>query len=368
MLLNEARARAIEDLDKILTEKEALQGQINILEMRLAEADARIKVAAQEKIHVELLENQLEKLKIEMSEKDKGSEYNLHEGHKKNLNVDSPLSDASGFTSLSKELDLVRKENMELRDDIQMLEVMLNNVKETGEHVLLFEKERSSLDATLKELESRVTVAQDDVSKLSALKHECRILQEKVENLQGLLDKATKQADQAIIAVQQNHELQKKVDRLEESLEKVSSNEYPSESSQRYTELLQQKVILLEERIQKSDEEIHSHVQMYHESVKEFQDTVNRLKEESKRRAQDEPVEDMPWEFWSRLLVTFDGWLLEKKISSEDAKLLRDLAWKRNAQIRDACFACKDKGEREALATFLKLISSRTRYFLFSLK
>ncbi|XXG90522.1 hypothetical protein AAC387_Pa12g2265 [Persea americana] len=360
LLLNEARVHAIEDLDKILSEKEALQGQINTLEMRLAEADARIKVAAQEKIHVELLEDKLEKLKIEMSDRDQGSEDNLYEDRKRNLIVKSPLSDASGFTSLSNELDLVRKENMELKDDIQTLERMLSNVKETGERVLLLEKERSSLEATLKELESRVTVAQEDVSKLSTLKYECKVLQENVENLQGLLDKATKQADQAILVVQQNHDLQKKVDRLEESLEKVNSNEYPLESSHQFTEHLQQKVILLEERFQKSDEEIHSHVQMYHESVRQFQDTVNRLKEESKRRAQDEPVEDMPWEFWSRLLITFDGWLLEKKISSEDAKLLRDLTWKRDARIRDTYFTCKDKGEHETLATFLKLVSSRT--------
>lgn len=54
-LLNQARVRALEDLEMILNDKNALQAQINILEIRLAETDARIKVAAQEKIHVELL-------------------------------------------------------------------------------------------------------------------------------------------------------------------------------------------------------------------------------------------------------------------------------------------------------------------------
>lgn len=36
-LLNQARVRALEDLQKILAEKKALQGEINVLEMRLAD-------------------------------------------------------------------------------------------------------------------------------------------------------------------------------------------------------------------------------------------------------------------------------------------------------------------------------------------
>lgn len=45
LLLNEARVQALEDLNKIRQEKEAPQGEINVLELKLAETDAKIKVA-----------------------------------------------------------------------------------------------------------------------------------------------------------------------------------------------------------------------------------------------------------------------------------------------------------------------------------
>ncbi|KAI9072436.1 hypothetical protein K1719_045597 [Acacia pycnantha] len=242
-LLNQAKVHAIGDLEKVLSEKEALQGEINLLEMRLAETDAWIKVATQEKIRVEHLENHLEALRNEMNRK------GITEGRE------------------------------------------LNDVRNTGERSVMLEKVRTTLETAVKDFEAKLSVSQEDVSKLSTLRVEYKNLSEKVENLQLLLDKATKQADQATIVLQENQHLQRKIK-------------------------------LLEDHIQKSDKELQSYVQLYHESVMEFQDTVNTLKEESKRRALDEPVEDMPLGFWSQLLVKIDGWSLEKKISTDDAVLL----------------------------------------------
>ncbi|KAL5772017.1 hypothetical protein ACOSP7_011624 [Xanthoceras sorbifolium] len=360
-LLNEARVQALEDLHKILGEKEALQGEINVLEMRLAETDARIKVATQEKIHVELLEDQLQKLRNELSQRGafENSKLDTNENQKKLLN-EEPVPDNSSIISLSKELDSLRTENLSLNNDVQALKTQLNNVKNTDERVVMLEKERTFLESSLKELESKLSISQEDVSKLSTLKVECKDLYEKVENLQGLLDKSTKQAGQAILVLQQNQELRKKVDKLEESLDEANVYKLSSEKMHQYNELMQQKIKLLEERLQRSDEEIHSYVQLYQESVKEFQDTLNSLKEESKKRALDEPVDDMPWEFWSRLLLIIEGWLLEKKISTSEAKLLREMVWKRDRHIHDAYMACKKKNEREAVSTFLSLTSSST--------
>ncbi|KAL5839147.1 hypothetical protein ACOSQ3_011851 [Xanthoceras sorbifolium] len=360
-LLNEARVQALEDLHKILGEKEALQGEINVLEMRLAETDARIKVATQEKIHVELLEDQLQKLRNELSQRGafENSKLDTNENQKKLLN-EEPVPDNSSIISLSKELDSLRTENLSLNNDVQALKTQLNNVKNTDERVVMLEKERTFLESSLKELESKLSISQEDVSKISTLKVECKDLYEKVENLQGLLDKSTKQADQAILVLQQNQELRKKVDKLEESLDEANVYKLSSEKMHQYNELMQQKIKLLEERLQRSDEEIHSYVQLYQESVKEFQDTLNSLKEESKKRALDEPVDDMPWEFWSRLLLIIEGWLLEKKLSTSEAKLLREMVWKRDRHIHDAYMACKKKNEHEAVSTFLSLTSSST--------
>ncbi|PPR85010.1 hypothetical protein GOBAR_AA35698 [Gossypium barbadense] len=214
-------------------------------------------------------------------------------------------------------------------------------------------------DKSMKELESKLSVSQQESSNISTLKTECKDLWAKVENLQLLLDKATKQADQAILVLQQNQDLRKKVDKLEESLEAATVFKASSEKTQQYNELMQQKIKLLEERLQKSDQEIYSYVQLYQESIKEFRDTLNSLKEESKKRALDEPVDDMPWEFWSCLLLTIDGWVLENKILNSEAVPLREMVWKRDRRICDAYVMCKEKTEDEVISTFLQLISSQ---------
>ena len=334
------------------------------MEMKLAETDARIQVAAQEKIRVELLEGQLEKLRNEFTQRGgtERIELDMYENHENLLSSEDSIIHNNSFHPLTKELSSLREENVFLKNDIQALKSELNHVKITDERVLMLERQRSLLESSLKDLESKLSASQEDVSKLSSLKVEYKYLWEKVENLQELLDKATKPADQAITVLQQNQELRKKVDKLEESLEEVNVYKLSSEKLQQYNELMQQKIMLLEDRLQKSDEEIYSYIQLYQESVKEFQETLDNLKEESKKRALDKPVNDMPSEFWSRLLLIIDGWLIEKKISTHDAKLLREMVWKKDGQIRDAYMACKEKNEREAVTTFLRLTSSPTRY------
>ncbi|KAK8976790.1 hypothetical protein V6N11_047560 [Hibiscus sabdariffa] len=361
LLLNQARVHALEDLQKILNEKETLESEINSLERRLAEADAQIKVASEEKVHAEQLEDQLEKLRTELINRGGSgkSELELYENRNKISNEEALLARDAHVHSLRKEVDSLRTENLALKDDIQALKSLLSNLKNTDERIVTLENEGSFLDASMKELESKLSVSQQDSSNISTLKVECKDLWEKVENLQRLLDKATKQADQAILALQQNQDLRKKVDKLEESLEAANLFKVSSEKIQQYNELMQQKIKLLEDRLQKSDQEIHSYVQLYQESIKEFQDTLNSLKEESKKGISDETVDDMPWEFWSRLLLTIDGWALEKKLSNNDAVLLREMVWKRDRHICDAYVACKEKTEDEVISSFLRLTSSQ---------
>lgn len=355
-LLNQARVHAVGDLEKVLSEKEALQGEINLLEMRLAETDARIKVATQEKIRVEYLENQIEKLRDEMTRKGitEGRGTELHDSQ-------YSLARNDAMNSLTEELSSLTAENASLRNVIESLKAELNDVKNTGERIVILEKERATLESSVKELESKL-YSQEDISELSTLRVECKNLSEKVENLQLLLDQATKQADQATVVLQENQDLQRKVDKLEQSVEEANVYKLSSEKLQKYNELLQQKIKLLEDHIQKSDEELQSYVQLYQQSLTEFQDTVNTLKEESKRRALDEPVEDMPLEFWSKILLTIDGWSLEKKISIDDAMLLREKVWKRDRGIRDTYMACKELSEQEIISAFLGLTSSASRY------
>ncbi|XP_022632992.1 probable starch synthase 4, chloroplastic/amyloplastic isoform X3 [Vigna radiata var. radiata] len=361
LLLNQARVRALEDLEKILAEKDALQGEINALEARLAETDARIKAAAQEKIRVELLEQQLEKLRNELAEKG-GTEARyeeLRDLQNGDLRDANPLSNKGIIHSLTEELNSLRTENASMKNDLESFKTHISVVKNDDERLVALEKERSSLESALKDLESKLC-SQEDVSKLSILTVECKDLSGKVENLQSLLDKATKQADQAVIVLQQNQDLRRKVDELETSLEEANIHKLSSDQLQKYSELMKQKINVLEERLQKSDEELNSYIQLYQKSVKEFQDTLDTLKEQSKRKALEEPVEDMPWEFWSQLLLLIDGWGIEKKISVDDASLLREKVWRRDRRISETYMAYKKQSEPEAISAFLGLLSSET--------
>ncbi|XP_027920505.1 probable starch synthase 4, chloroplastic/amyloplastic isoform X2 [Vigna unguiculata] len=361
LLLNQARVRALENLEMILAEKDALRGEINDLETRLAETDAQIKVAAQEKIHVELLEQQLEKLRDELAEKGVTEARYEELGGLQNgdLRDANPLSNKGIIHPLTEELNSLRTENASLKNTLESFKTQFSVVKNNDERLVALEKERSSLESALKDLESKLC-SQEDVSKLSTLTFECKDLLGKVENLQSLLDKATKQADQAVIVMQQNQDLRRKVDELETSLEEANIYKLSSDQLQKYSELMKQKVNLLDERLKKSDEELNSYIQLYQKSVKEFQDTLDTLKEQSKTRALEEPVEDMPWEFWSQLLLLIDGWAIEKKISVDDASLLREKVWRRDRRISETYMAYKEQDEHEAISAFLGLLTSGT--------
>lgn len=254
-----------------------MQGEINVLETRLAETDAQIKVANQEKIHVELLEGQLEKLRNELAQKEstEGKYSELHDLQNGGLSDANPLSHNVSIHSLTEELNSLRAENASLKNAIESFKTQLSDVKNNDERLVALEKERSSLESALKDLESKLSISQDGVSQISTLTVECKDLWDKVENLQSLLDKATKQADQAVIVLQQNQDLRRKVDKLEESLEEANIYKLSSDKLQKYSELMQQKLKLLEDRLQKTDEEINSYVQLYQQWVKEFQDTLD---------------------------------------------------------------------------------------------
>ncbi|RWW82846.1 hypothetical protein BHE74_00008666 [Ensete ventricosum] len=306
-----------------------------------------VHVAAQEKINAGLLENQIEKLKTEIS-----SRNSIEEGKHGTLDDESPLV---------LELNDLRKENALLKDDIQMLKLKLVDVSKTEERLPSLENRHSLLEASLMELRSQLSNAQDDVSRLASLRYECKALSDKVENLQALFSDANIVMDQPSLRLQQYHELQKKVDKIEALVTEATVSKFPSENFHRYDETLQEKIELSEKRLRESDQEIHSQIQLFQESVREFHDALERLKEESKKRSQELSLENLPQEFWSHLLLIIDGWLLEKKISVNDAKLLREMTWKKDARTRDAYLASRSKSEHEKLATFLKLTYSHTR-------
>ncbi|XP_020577383.1 probable starch synthase 4, chloroplastic/amyloplastic isoform X2 [Phalaenopsis equestris] len=354
LLLNQARISALKDLDRILSEKAALQAEINDLELKLPEAKERLKVTTQERMHVEFLEDELERLKNKMYSKDK------FDG--KVLTSDSFSQDAINVT-FAEELNALRIEYASLKDDIKALNEKLNHVPGKEECISMLEKGRSLLETPVRELKSELEVSEIDISVLSSFKTEFEALWDKVENLQALLDTTTARAMQAATLFEQNLELQANVDKLEASLEESNAHKLP-EKSRHYNELVLQKIEMLEERLQAADQEIHSHTLLYQKALEEFENLIEELKERNTKKL-GENVNDMPWEFWSRLLLMVDGWLIEKKISFNDGKLLREMVWKKDHQICDAYLACNGKNEHETIVTFLKLTQPQTSQGLY---
>ncbi|CAM0954378.1 unnamed protein product [Alopecurus aequalis] len=301
---DKGRQRALERADKILKEKEALQRKINILETRLSETGAH------------------------------------HE-----LSTEGDLSDSP----LGLEFDVLKEENILLKEDIEFLKTKLIEVAETEESIFKLEKERALLDASLRELESRFIAAQADMMKLGPRKYDA--WWEKVEKLEDLLENTANQVEHAALILDHNHDLQDKLDKLEESLQAANISKFSSY----LVDLLQRKVKSVEERFQACNHEMHSQIELYEHSIVEFHGTLSKLIEESEKRSLENFTGNMPSELWSRISLLIDGWLLEKKISYNDANTLREMVRKRDSRLREAYLSCRDTESREVMDNFLKM-------------
>ncbi|KAJ3695063.1 hypothetical protein LUZ60_000440 [Juncus effusus] len=263
LLLNQARIQALQELDKVTSEKEALKSEIQILESKLAETDLKLKIQMQERIKTEFLETQLEELKAQIFSPKTGTE----------TGTDS---------SLINQIKTLKVEN-------SLLNSKLEKLKETEERVLKLEREKSQLEESSKDLLEKIEV----------------------------LEASLKEADEEIF----------------------------------FNESLQQKINNLEEQLRISDKEISNLVKLYEESVKEFQSTIEVLKEESLRNSRGE----IAGEIWSSLSLLIDGWFIEKKISRNDCEILREMIWERDLRLKEIYQKFRGLNENEIIAEFLEL-------------
>jgi hypothetical protein len=299
----------LERADKIIKEKEALQQEINNLEIKLSETGAQSELSS------------------------KG------------------MSDAEAL-----EFDVLKEENMLLKDDITFFKEKLIEITETEESLFKLEKERALLDASLRELECAFIAAQSDMLKLGPMQHDA--WWEKVENLEELLESTANQVEHAALILDGYHDVQDKVDKLEASLGATSISEF----CLYLVDLLKKRVKSIEERFQACNHEMHSQIELYEHSIVEFHDTLSKLIKESEKKSMEHYAEGMPSEFWSRISLLIDGWSLEKKISNNDANILREMAWKRDSCLREAYLSSRGKAERELIDSFLKMALPGTRY------
>ncbi|EES18558.1 hypothetical protein BDA96_09G221000 [Sorghum bicolor] len=302
LLLNQARLQALGRADKILKEKEALEQKINILEMKLSETGTQSVLSSEVK------------------------------------------SDAEGL-----EFDVVKEENVLLKDDMNFLKAKLIEITETEESLFKLEKERALLDASLRELECTFISAQSDMLKLGPLQQDA--WWEKVENLEDLLDSTANQVEHAALTLDGYRDFPDKVEKLKASLGATNVSKF----CLYLVDILQQRLKSVEERFQACSHEMHSQIELYEHSIVEFQDTLSKLINESEKKSMEHYAEGMPSEFWSRISLLIDGWSLEKKISINDASMLREMAWKRDNRLREAYLSSRGMEERELIENFLKM-------------
>ncbi|OEL27726.1 putative starch synthase 4, chloroplastic/amyloplastic [Dichanthelium oligosanthes] len=302
LLLNQARLQALERADKILKEKEALQQKINILEIKLSETGAQSELSSEGKSDAEALE-----------------------------------------------FDVLKEENMLLKDDINFLKAKLIEITETEESLFKLEKERALLDASLRELECAFIAAQSDMLKLGPMQHDA--WWEKVENLEELLESTANQVEHAAGILDGYHDFQDTVDKLGASLGATNISEF----CLYLVDILKRRVKSIEERFQACNREMHSQIELYEHSIVEFHDTLSKIIKESEKKSMEHYAEGMPSEFWSRISLLIDGWSLEKKISNNDANILREMAWKRDNRLREAYLSSRGMAERELIDSFLKM-------------
>lgn len=357
LLLNQARARALKELDQVRAEKEYLQGEIDLLRTRLAETDARLKYAAQEKIKNELLADEVEILKKEIAER----ESIWKDGKDLKVNNTTIKEHVSKSPIIAGELKALEAENESLKEEVNVLRSKLIEISKNGQYIAEMEKERLALEESTIQLQSKLVIAEANASDLAKVKSECQVLQRKVEHLQAELEKSTERMLLPDDITSKSQALQEKVDRLEEALAQAQVDNSLLEQTQEENLLLNEQIKLLEQRLLESDNDIKAQLQIYQEEVQAFQRSLEQLKHENNRKFLDGTVQDLPWDFWSNLLLSLDGWMLEKKMAFDDAKILRDMAWRRESRIRDAYVQCKDKNENDIIANLLKLIKASTR-------
>ncbi|KAG8077753.1 hypothetical protein GUJ93_ZPchr0007g3429 [Zizania palustris] len=331
LLLNQAHLRAIEDVNKILTEKEALQKEVYLLEMNLSKS-----LVIEGNINTNILSDHLEKFTKEML-------------------IESALSGGSPAhlceSPFFMEFIILKEENMLLKADAKFLKAKLVELAEAEEFLFKFEKECSLLDDAVREIEYGFIIAQIDIWKLASL--ECDVWMEKVENLQGMIGCLTNHVEKSVALLDKHSDLQDKIDEIEASVRGGTS-----EFSPYVVELLQQKLKAAKSRHQAGHQKTSNQTEVYWKLIWEIQKKLGNLIEKSGRTSVEHSVTDMPSEFWSHILLMIDGWFLEQKISNTEANILTEMAWKRDDHICEAYFACKGTKESDVMEKFLKLTLS----------
>eukprot|EP00897_Mesotaenium_endlicherianum_P001937 jgi/Mesen1/1771/ME000014S01181 len=148
---------------------------------------------------------------------------------------------------------------------------------------------------------------------------------------------------------------------------------------------LEEQVAALQLRLVESDDTIRAQLELYQAEVESFQENLERLGPDSPGGAagakagagagargagaapaalvpaEEVPVGEMPWDFWSNLLLRLDELMLGKHLTHEQGLELRLMAWHRKVAIRDAYVAVQEASDLRAAGALKELIKAKLR-------
>ncbi len=106
-----------------------------------------------------------------------------------------------------------------------------------------------------------------------------------------------------------------KVDSLQAAWAEANAEKTSMSKVQMENVELHKQVQLLEEQLRESDDEIHSQLRMYEAEVQAFQASLKGLKAEGQIGIAQILVGDMPWDFWSGMMLHIEALMLDDLIT-----------------------------------------------------
>ncbi|KAI5060950.1 hypothetical protein GOP47_0023455 [Adiantum capillus-veneris] len=364
LTLNEARIQSLEQLEQIRRDNDTLQAQLEVLQLQLAEADIKLKAATQEKARTKLLEEEIDALKGKLLENlELMNTVSSQDADNATLSkhAKSAESEAAKLAATEAEMNQLKKENQMLHKDINLLQSELVKTSEGLETMAQLQQDRDFLQGKLTKIESQLARAESNAAELAKLRLEKQVALQNLQRLEAARPSLEKKLQISGVKESETAGQQDKVYELEALVSKLENENGSLIEAYAENERLRNQIKLLEQRLAESDAEIRAQMEIYQAELEAFQASVEKLKVEKSALSGELKADDMPWEFWSHVLLSIDGWLLEKKLSLADGVALREIAWQRESRIRDVFVALKGQPEKDIIAGLLELLKTKKR-------
>ncbi|GAQ78501.1 starch synthase [Klebsormidium nitens] len=388
-LLREGMDELKLELDNAKKDVEGVKEEVASLHSVAGEVSEKERQLAEERERTGALQAQVAKLEGLLTSSAKVRERNRMEEKmavQKELEAVQARLQASeeSVNRLEAERGELERQRTETEERVRALEVEAGKVPELEERLTRAESamadasqglrevqtEADSLRRERKDLQSKLSEAESKVQDLRTSVNGKAGLEERVQDLEALL----KTAEEAVVeakkeetarnkALDEAAALAKQVRLLEASVKELEAEREIWAEAEQEKALLQQQVALLKEQLVQSDADMQAQVEMYKSEVEAFQEDMERLRVEGLRGSEPKavPVGEMPWEFWSDLLLRLDALMLDRHLTLDQAVELRLMAWHRDPRIRDVYSGLEQADDVSAAAGLLKLIEGKMR-------